>query len=77
MGGLQRWQKYALLYDIAVLPQFRKMGFGAEILSFLINQARQFNSPIIFYDTEAGNAAEKLGLKLGFKPEFKRQLYTK
>lgn len=77
MGGLQRWRKFALLYDLAVLPQFRNQGFGAEIFGFLINQARELNSPIIFYDTEAGSAAEKLGLKLGFRPEFQRKLYTK
>lgn len=77
MGGLQRWQKYALLYDLAVLPRFRNQGFGAEIFGFLINKARELNSPIIFYDTEAGSAAERLGLKLGFKSEFQRQLYTK
>lgn len=77
MGGLQRWQKYALLYDLAVLAPFRSQGFGGEILGFLVNKARELSSPIIFYDTETGSAAEKLGLKLGFRPEFQRKLYTK
>jgi len=76
-GGIQCWQQYALIFDIAVLPQFRKQGLGGNIFTFLINQAKKLNKSIIFYDTEADSPAENLSLKLGFKRGFQRQLYLK
>ena len=75
-GGIQCWKQYALIYDIAVLPQFRKQGLGSNIFAFLINQAKKLNKSIIFYDTETDSPAESLSLKIGFQRGFQRQLYT-
>jgi len=76
-GGIQCWQQYALIFDIAVLPQFRKQGLGSSIFTFLISQAKQLNKSIIFYDTETDSPAESLSLKVGFQRGFQRQLYLK
>lgn len=63
---VDRREKEIRIIDIAVLPEFRKLGIGSTILKDLITEADEKNLPLNCH-VERLNPARKLYEKLGFK----------
>jgi GNAT superfamily N-acetyltransferase len=62
---------YAGIYNVAVLPEFRRRGFGAAISHACVKEAyTQDNKTVVFLQTEAGSTNETFYKNLGFQSAF-------
>jgi GNAT superfamily N-acetyltransferase len=68
-ASLALGNKFAGIYSIGTVPEFRKKGLGAAITKFLAKLALDKNCKV-FLATEKGSYNEKFYNKLGFKTEF-------
>lgn len=60
---------------IAVSPEFRRQGFGRELIERLFSEARGRGTARIFLEMRQGNPAEQLYLAAGFEPIGRRPNY--
>ena len=62
-----RWERELRIVDIALLPEFRGRGVGAEIVQELIDEAAAAGKPVTIH-VERTNPAMSLYERLGFEP---------
>ena len=78
-GGMQCILDEGQITDIAVIPEYRRRGIGAMILSALLEHARQTELSVIFLEVRISNAPA-LGLyrdRFGFEIlGVRRNFYT-
>ena len=71
-NAIPEWE----LQNIAVAPDSRKRGIGRALLTSLINRARESGAKEIRQEIRASNqAAQKLGLSVGFVQDGRRPNY--
>jgi len=62
---VEEWPSQIRLIDIAILPQFRRLGVGSAILSDLCEQASEKGKPLSIH-VEKSNPARSLYDRMGF-----------
>lgn len=62
---VEEWPSQIRLIDIAILPQFRRLGIGAAILSDLRDWASEKSKPLTIH-VEKSNPARSLYERMGF-----------
>jgi aspartate racemase len=60
------------IYNVGTDPAVRKRGFGSEMLSHVLEFAREAGLRHLFLQVESGTSAERLYKALGFQPLFRR-----
>ena len=63
-----RWKKELRIVDIALLPEHRGRGIGAELLRELLEEADAAGKPVTIH-VERENPAMGLYQRLGFSPK--------
>lgn len=63
------------LVDVALLPAYRGLGIGKQLLMGLIGEARRTGSPVLLH-VEQMNRARNLYDRLGFVPVEEKGVYT-
>ncbi|MDP3047106.1 MAG: GNAT family N-acetyltransferase, partial [Chloroflexota bacterium] len=58
------------LYGLTTLPEARRRGVGAPLVSFLVNEATDEGHDVVFLSAESGSAAAGLYARFGFVPIF-------
>jgi amino acid adenylation domain-containing protein len=67
----------ACIYNVGSAPQFRGRGAGRAMMYAAIQAGREEGCRWVFLQVESGSLAERLYVKLGFKPLFTRTGYRK
>ncbi len=75
LNGVQKGQEIFLptnnvgyISDIAVLEEFRRRGYGTELMQFAVNEfVKNGNDYAYFRTLKNGSMSESIGIKLGFK----------
>jgi GNAT superfamily N-acetyltransferase len=62
---VERWRNQYCIIDISLLPAFRRKGFGAALLSDLIDEASAAGKAVSIH-VEKNNPARRLYTRLGF-----------
>lgn len=62
---IARWPEEIRIVDLALLPEFRNVGYGSKILGDLISEARAAGKPVTLH-VERFNPALRLYQRLGF-----------
>jgi len=68
-SGLQfhAWNNSARIIDIFVHPEFRKKGYGEQLVRFALKRAHQEKCRVLFAEAPSKNAVLKLYKKCGFR----------
>ncbi len=64
------YNKIAKIEDFAVLEQYQRKGYGTTLLKYVVNKALEKGSETIFLDTDEGDTAKEMYIKLGFSKIF-------
>lgn len=66
----------AQVLAVGTLPAFRGRGVAQAVMHRVISDWEQCGSGVLFLDTMPGGRAERLYLRLGFRPTYLRDLYA-
>jgi ribosomal protein S18 acetylase RimI-like enzyme len=72
---VDHWEKEIRIMDIALLPEFRGLGIGAQLLRQLQSEAQQ-SSKILSIHVETFNPARRLYERLGFQVAEDKGVYV-
>lgn len=59
--------KIAKLEDFDIYEKYQRMGFGTSVIEYLLNEAKQNNSEIMYLITDSDDTAKDMYTKCGFK----------
>jgi len=68
--------KFAGIYNVGIVPEFRRRGIGSTLTLNAVNDAFNQNSEYIFLITEQGTSNERLYNHIGFTTEFTSEGYV-
>lgn len=71
---LARWPKEIRIVDLALLPDYRNLGIGSQILTSILNEAKAKNLPVNIH-VERFNPAQNLYRRLGFVKKGEHGVY--
>lgn len=76
IGSLISTKKYAGIYNVGTIPEFRKKGVGTAISMKAIDDSIKQNIEILFLQTEKGSYVEQFYTNLGFSTRFYGEGYV-
>ncbi len=59
--------KIAKLEDFDIYEKYQRMEFGTSVVEYLLNEAKQNNSEIMYLITDSDDTAKDMYTKCGFK----------
>lgn len=65
----------ARIDDVGTLPEFQGKGYATHLLRYVLSEAKRLGAEHCFL--ESSNSGRRLYHKLGFKPLFKNNIYSK
>lgn len=69
--------EYGGIYNVTTLPEFRKKGMGTALNLRAINDSKEKGHRLLILQTEENGDAYRIYSRLGFKPGFVANIYTK
>jgi ribosomal protein S18 acetylase RimI-like enzyme len=67
--------KVARIHDVGTLPEYQNKGYATQLMKHAINEAINLGADYCFL--EASESGLSVYQKLGFKPLFKNNYYTR
>lgn len=77
VASMARWHDHMGLYNAAVLPDFRRRGFGTAMLWHRVRQGAAFGATTFFLQTVSGERVEQRYLRYGFETAYVGRIYVR
>jgi ribosomal protein S18 acetylase RimI-like enzyme len=71
---IEQCEREIRIIDIAILPEYRNLGYGSALLHDILEQGQAHKLPVSIH-VERFNPALRLYLRLGFKPIADKGVY--